>query len=214
MTLFYLAAVDVRGSLTESSRKSTEASCSQEQLRENLSRNPLEPLLVKVACDFTDSADLTHRLQSIYRVRACPDRVTISEFLLGLLPPLLTPLVSFPAFLPLSLPALLFLPAFLPPALPLPPSLALTNSLLASSSFLPASLRPFVQPSTHPPTHPSLPFSHLPPRLPHSLPLSLTPSLPLPPSSSLFLPPALAHSFTLLISCSSSHKHFLPQTCD
>ena len=82
MTLFYLAAVDVRGSLTESSRKSTEASCSQEQLRENLSRNPLEPLLVKVACDFTDSADLTHRLQSIYRVRvSLPAHMTFRTFI-------------------------------------------------------------------------------------------------------------------------------------
>ena len=54
----------------------------QEYMRQNISKNPLEPFLVKVACDFTDSADLTHRLQSIYRVRmSLPAQMTFRTFI-------------------------------------------------------------------------------------------------------------------------------------
>ena len=46
-------------------------------------RNPMEPLLVKIARDFNDATDLTNRLQTLYRVRnshthtrACAHRLT------------------------------------------------------------------------------------------------------------------------------------------
>ncbi len=40
----------------------------KECVRDRLERNPMEPLLIKLARDFTDSKDLSDRLSKLYKV--------------------------------------------------------------------------------------------------------------------------------------------------
>jgi hypothetical protein len=42
---------------------------SKAYVRDRLERNPMEPLLIKLARDFTDSQDLSERLLKLYKVR-------------------------------------------------------------------------------------------------------------------------------------------------
>ncbi len=41
----------------------------QEFVRDRLERSPMEPLLIKLARDFTDSQDLSERLLKLYKVK-------------------------------------------------------------------------------------------------------------------------------------------------
>ena len=41
----------------------------KECVRDRLERNPMEPLLIKLAREFTDSKDLSDRLSKLYKVR-------------------------------------------------------------------------------------------------------------------------------------------------
>ena len=43
----------------------------EERKRERQMHGPLEPLLFKLARDFTDDEDLSERLQKLYQARVC-----------------------------------------------------------------------------------------------------------------------------------------------
>ena len=53
-----------------SSRMEMEEKLQQAQacVRDRLERNPMEPLLIKLAREFTDSQDLSERLSKLYKV--------------------------------------------------------------------------------------------------------------------------------------------------
>jgi hypothetical protein len=57
--------------ISSSSQIEIEAKLQEADLcvRDRLERNPMEPLLIKLAREFTDSQDLSDRLLKIYKVR-------------------------------------------------------------------------------------------------------------------------------------------------